>query len=404
MDEVYRAKLSGDPPTDPATAPANEPQPIYIQPHPNPARPGTPPRPVPIHLPNIYVNPYPPRAPTPPPTATAPRNVPAPAPPATNTPPPADPRMSIGPWKVGKPHPLLWISLLLSVMALVLEVPKGSLPTLTGRHKTLRTQERLVAEKLTLLTQLSTFLPPPLSRLVAPINPADPTSSAVLALGDRGHLELFRPGSLRFWNTYLGGTLGFAGDGERWWSVEELGQGASVVRSRGEGQEREVWVIQTPSDEEYKDSTLPLVNSLTHSLLLRDRLQAEIDKLRATPCPSCPHPSSSGLIRPGDHPHPLLHSAEDEEEAEMRRKLRAEEWERIEERKRREKEREREVEEREREVARREKWVVEEMRKLSEKVHSQATELTLEDRITERLKAYQRQLAHLSHDTDAAVP
>jgi hypothetical protein len=46
----------------------------------------------------------------------------------------------------------------------------------------------------------------------------------------------------------------------------------------------------------------------------------------------------------------------------MRRKLRAEEWERIEERKRREKEREREVEEREREVARREKWVVEEMR------------------------------------------
>jgi hypothetical protein len=35
---------------------------------------------------------------------------------------------------------------------------------------------------------------------------------------------------------------------------------------------------------------------------------------------------------------------------------------------------------------------------------SQATELTLEDRITERLKAYQRQLAHLSHDTDAAVP
>lgn len=113
---------------------------------------------------------------------------------------------------------------------------------------------------------------------------------------------------------------------------------------------------------EHRDSTLPLVNSLTHSLLLRDRLQAEIDKLRATPCPSCPHPSSSGLIGPGDHHHPLIHSAEDEEEAEMRRKLRAEEWERIEERKRREKEREREVEEREREVARREKWVVEEMR------------------------------------------
>lgn len=150
MDEVYRAKLSGDPPTDPATAPAAERQPIYIQPHPNPARPGTPPRPIPIHLPNIYVNPYPPRAPTPPPTATSPRNVPASAPPptTTNTPTPVAPRMSIGPWKVARPHPLLWISLLLSVMALVLEVPKGSLPTLTGRHKTLRVSEAVCPDIL----------------------------------------------------------------------------------------------------------------------------------------------------------------------------------------------------------------------------------------------------------------
>lgn len=48
--------------------------------------------------------------------------------------------------------------------------------------------------------------------------------------------------------------------------------------------------------------------------------------------------------------------------------MKREEWERLEDRKKREREREREVEEREREVGRREKWVVDEMRKLSDKV------------------------------------
>lgn len=37
-----------------------------------------------------------------------------------------------------RPHPLLWLCFALSMLALVLEVPKGSLPTITGRHKALR--------------------------------------------------------------------------------------------------------------------------------------------------------------------------------------------------------------------------------------------------------------------------
>lgn len=37
-----------------------------------------------------------------------------------------------------RPHPLLWVTLGLSLVALVLGVPKGSLPTVTGRHKVLR--------------------------------------------------------------------------------------------------------------------------------------------------------------------------------------------------------------------------------------------------------------------------
>lgn len=51
----------------------------------------------------------------------------------------AQPTMvKFGPFAFAKPHPLLWISLILSLIALVLGVPKGSLPTLTGRHKELR--------------------------------------------------------------------------------------------------------------------------------------------------------------------------------------------------------------------------------------------------------------------------
>lgn len=37
-----------------------------------------------------------------------------------------------------RPHPLLWLTLGLSIVAIVLGVPKGSLPTVTGRHRALR--------------------------------------------------------------------------------------------------------------------------------------------------------------------------------------------------------------------------------------------------------------------------
>jgi hypothetical protein len=51
---------------------------------------------------------------------------------------PSSNMMRIGPFRFARPHPLLWIPLGLSLIALVLEVPKGSLPTLTGRHRQLR--------------------------------------------------------------------------------------------------------------------------------------------------------------------------------------------------------------------------------------------------------------------------
>lgn len=41
-------------------------------------------------------------------------------------------------WNFGAPHPLLWVTLGLSILAVVLGVPKGTLPTLTGRHRVLR--------------------------------------------------------------------------------------------------------------------------------------------------------------------------------------------------------------------------------------------------------------------------
>ena len=43
------------------------------------------------------------------------------------------------------------------------------------------------------------------------------------------------------------------GGGDRWWSIEELGEGASVVRSKtglhGNGVDREVWVLRVGSDD-----------------------------------------------------------------------------------------------------------------------------------------------------------
>ena len=57
-------------------------------------------------------------------------------------------------------------------------------------------------------------------------------------------------GGMRFWNTELGSLFGAGLDGpDRWWSVEDIGRGASVVRSRGEGKDREVWVLRTNTVE-----------------------------------------------------------------------------------------------------------------------------------------------------------
>jgi hypothetical protein len=47
--------------------------------------------------------------------------------------------------------------------------------------------------------------------------------------------------------------MGHTGGGDRWWSIEELGEGASVVRSKsnahGVGGDREVWVLRMGSDD-----------------------------------------------------------------------------------------------------------------------------------------------------------
>lgn len=76
-------------------------------------------------LPQIYVMSKPEPAPVAaPPAVAAPLPLPPPPPP-----PPAAHR---------RPHPLLWVTLAISVLALVLGVPKGSIPTFTGRHRALR--------------------------------------------------------------------------------------------------------------------------------------------------------------------------------------------------------------------------------------------------------------------------
>ena len=73
--------------------------------------------------------------------------------------------------------------------------------------------------------------------------PSDPTTS-LLALNDRGQLEYIHNAGMRFWNSYTGNSVIGAGGEDRWWSVEELGEGASVVRSKSDGREKEVWVLQ----------------------------------------------------------------------------------------------------------------------------------------------------------------
>jgi len=142
MDQVYQAKLTGSPPVqdhnpNPNTNPVNQQMDnngdIHIQPMPNPhphpqqGGPGV----IPVQLPNIYVTAPSPASQLP----SAPRREHRSHTHTTHQ----EPRMiHIGPFRFTRPHPLLWITLGLSLIALVLEVPKGSLPTLTGRHRQLR--------------------------------------------------------------------------------------------------------------------------------------------------------------------------------------------------------------------------------------------------------------------------
>lgn len=99
-----------------------------------------------IQLPTIYINPV-----------VVPKDEPAPAPKKAKEPkengtkkepkevkreevkvlPPVVPTVVQQVWE-RRPHPLLWVTLGLSIVTLVLGVPKGSLPTVTGRHKALR--------------------------------------------------------------------------------------------------------------------------------------------------------------------------------------------------------------------------------------------------------------------------
>ena len=106
----------------------------------------------------------------------------------------------------------------------------------------------MVQERLHLLTRLSTFLPPPLAHIIDPHAPA--TRNGQLP----NNLDL-----LKFWNSNANANnhalngFGHVGSGDRWWSVEELGEGASVVRSKSGGQgvglDREVWVLKVGSDD-----------------------------------------------------------------------------------------------------------------------------------------------------------
>ncbi|GMK56704.1 hypothetical protein CspeluHIS016_0305440 [Cutaneotrichosporon spelunceum] len=277
-------------------------------------------------------------------------NVPTPAAPLAPMPKPAPCKR---PWyhHIERPHPLLWIALALSCLAIILGIPKGTLPTVTGRHKELRTQELLVQERLTLITQLSAFLPPPLAALfsIPDVNPAG--------------LDMVRLSrGLQLWHTQ--------GRDGTWWNLEDLGAGAQVVRAQGE-RDREVWVLRTGEGD------TPLLAALTNSLLARERLYAQLDAARSGPCEPC---QSTITATVAGRAAAGVGASKDEK------------WDKWEEEQRRLRQRTDELEEREQDVIRREMWVVDTMRKLSDKSHNSASAMEVEDRVVERLKAYQRQI------------
>lgn len=107
-----------------------------------------------------------------------------------------------------------------------------------------------------------------------------------------------------------------------------------------------------------KDTT-PLVKALTHSLLLRDRLQAELSECRVKPCPECR--SLASMPQTIDAPR-LTSTGDTEDEAERRERGRSAVQRQADE------ERRKALDERERDVTRREQWVVEEIRRMSERL------------------------------------
>jgi hypothetical protein len=236
----------------------------------------------------------------------------------------------------------------------------------------------------------------------------------------RSTLDLVRLGTgLQLWN------VNGQNDGV-WWTLEELGSDATVVRSASNGNTREVWVLRDGADKGASGA----IAALTASLAAREKLQRELDAYRSAPEVTI----SAEASREADveERERAVEARERELELEAMRKSDRAAWEREvivrdaarearaadeaerERRKAAEKEergreadaarriRERldEMEEREREVGRRELWIMDAMRKLSDKARENANELTMEDRITERLKVYQRQLAELHLSTE----
>lgn len=208
-------------------------------------------------------------------------------------------------------------------------------------------------ERLTLLSQLSSFLPPPLAALLSPTNANGARSIDV-------DLELIRLGTgLQLWN---------AGDAHgRWWTLEELGDGAAVVRSAGhvgsgssDGAgtvgDKEVWVLREGDDKN------PLLSALTASLMARERVAGDLDRCRASivpcVCPAAPLTVAASTVtgKAGDADDDVNSDWKAWEKERQRREEAAEDRRRI------LREREAEVEERERDVARREAWVVDAMR------------------------------------------
>lgn len=124
-----------------------------------------------------------------------------------------------------------------------------------------------------------------------------------------------------------------------WWTLEDLGAGAHVVRAASvDGRNREVWVLRS-GDQQVQDQAL--LAALTNSLMARERLYHELDAARE-PCPPCPAATittaSGGEKKDSDDK-----GAYYEEQKRLR-------------------DRSQELEEREQDVIRREMWVVEAMR------------------------------------------